>query len=365
MTEGRGSQGAPDLPIREAVDLYLRRNRTDWKGATERTYRRNLGRFTEYADENGIETVSDLTRWNVGAFTDWLLDEGNARATIASRQKNARTWMKFLESQGLIDLGLHLALDTISMEDSEETSDAQLKPEDARKLLSFYRESPKWKGTRRHALLEVAWHIGPRISCLRALDVGDYDQDEGILRFRNRPETGTRLKRGDTHERNAILSKKPKEALDIYLARERHEKRDGNGREPLFSSRQGRPADSSVRFWTYLATQPCMAVECPHSKRRPNCEWTTRNQSSKCPSSRSPHAVRRGSITWQRNLGFSRDLVAQRAATTPDVIRRYYDKPNFDDELERRRDQTEDIDLLKHLHPSDLEDDQEEDDASE
>lgn len=354
-----GAGDAPDLPIQEAVDLYLRRKRPDWKGQTERTYRRNLGTFVEYAHENDVEMTSDLTRWNVGAYSDWLLDKEHAPATIASRQKNVRTWLKYLESQGIIELGLHLAIDTISMDDGDETSDQQLEPEDARTLLEFYRGSSKWKGTRRHALLEVTWHIGPRISCLRALDLGDYDRDEGILRFRNRPETGTRLKRGDAHERNAILSKNPKEALDIYIARERWEKRDDHGREPLFTSRQGRPSKGTIRFWTYEATQPCMAVECPHGKRRPNCTWTARNQSSKCPSSRSPHAVRRGSITWQRNLGFTRDLVAQRAATTPDVIRRYYDKPNHDDELQRRRDQTEDIDVLEHLHPNDLNDEDE------
>ncbi len=73
--------------------------------------------------------------------------------------------------------------------------------------------------------------------------------------------------------------------------------------------------------------------------------------------------MRRGSITWQRNLGFSRDLVAQRAATTPDVIRRYYDKPSFDDELERRREQTEEIDVIEHLHPGDLEDEEEVEDT--
>jgi len=352
-----------DLPIPEAIDLYIRRKRPDWKGETERTYRRNLEEFADYAEENDIETTADLSRWNVGGFTDWLLDKEHAPATIASRQKNARTWLKFLESQGVVELGLHLAIETITLEDHEETSDHQLAPEDARTLLAFYRESPRDRGTRAHALLEVFWHLGPRMSCVRALDLGDYDQEEGILKFRNRPETDTRLKRGARHERNAILSQKPKEALDLYVARERYEKRDDHGREPLFPSRQGRPSKSTIRFWLYETTQPCIAVECPHSKQRRDCEWTQRNHSSKCPSSRSPHAVRRGSITWQRNLGFSRDLVAQRAATTPDVIRRYYDKPSFDDELERRREQTEEIDVIEHLHPGDLEDEQEVEDT--
>ena len=81
----------------------------------------------------------------------------------------------------------------------------------------------------------------------------------------------------------------------------------------------------------YEATQPCMVGECPHGKRRPNCEWVPRNHASKCPSTRPPHAIRRGSVTWQRNLGFDAETVAARAAATPQVIRRYYDDPDYED----------------------------------
>jgi hypothetical protein len=37
------------------------------------------------------------------------------------------------------------------------------------------------------------------------------------------------------------------------------------------------------------------------------------------------------------------------------VIRRYYDDPDYDDELAWRRDETERIDIKNHLHPEDLE----------
>lgn len=346
----------PDLSIPEAVDLFIRRKRPDWRGKTEETYRTNLGDFEDYARGAGIDSLENLTRWGVGAYTDWLLDQDYARATVASRQKHARTWLKFLEGQGLVETGLHLAIEVIRLDDDEASSEKQLEPKRAQNLISFYRESTKWRGTRRHALLEVFWHVGGRLSCVRALDLGDYDASRGVLKFRNRPETGTRLKRGADHERNAALSPAPKSVLDLFVARERLEVRDEHGREPLFASQQGRPTPDTIRFWLYEATQPCMAGECPHGRRRPNCDWVPRNQSSKCPSTRAPHHARRGSITWQRNLGFSRDVVAERAATTPDVIRRYYDKPDFDDELERRRHQTEQIDIAEHLNPSDLDD---------
>jgi len=354
---GERPPDAPDLTIPEAVDLYIRRKRTDWKGETERSYRKNLESFEDYVAENGIETLDDLTRWNVGAFTDYLLAQDYARVTVSSRQKSAKTWIKFLESQGLVQLGLHLAIDTVRLTDDEETSDQQLDPEDARELLTFYRESAKWRGQRRHAILEILWHMGCRMSGLRALDLDDYDPEAGDLKFRNRPETDTRLKRGKKHERNVTLSETPQEVLDLYIARERLDVRDEYGRKPLFPSRQGRPVDGTIRGWMYEATQPCMAVECPHGNRRPNCEYVPRDRASGCPSTRAPHAIRRGSITWQRNLGFDEHTVADRAAATPSVIRRYYDDPDYDDELERRRDETERIDIQEHLHPTDLNED--------
>jgi site-specific recombinase XerD len=346
---------APDFTIPEAVDLFIRRKRTEWKGETERTYRKGLVEFEKYAEENGIETVSDLNRWNVGAYTDHLLDQDYARVTVASRQKKTKTWLKYLEGQGVIQLGLHLAIETLKLTDDEQTSDQQLEPEDARVLLDFYRNSTEWRSTRRHAVLEVLWHVGCRMSGLQALDLKDYDPESGDLKFRNRPDKGTRLKRGKTHERNVTLSETPNEILRFYVARERSDIRDEHGRKPLFPTRQGRPSRSAVRGWMYQATQPCMAVECPHGRRRPNCEYVPRDAASQCPSTRSPHAIRRGSITWQRNLGFDEDTVASRAAATPSVIRRYYDDPDYDDELERRRDETEQIDIGEHIHPTDLE----------
>lgn len=348
-------QSPPDLTISEGVERYIQRKRPDWNGGTERTYRRNLELFVEYMGECGIEALADLSRWDVGGFTDWLLAKDYSPATVASRQKSARTWIKWCESQGLVDHGLHTAVETLQLDEDEQTSDQQLDPDDARALLSFYRQSTKWRGTRRHVVLELLWHIGCRASGLLALDVGDYDREQGDLRFRNRPETETRLKRGPVHERDVTISETPQEVLDLYLARERIDVRDDYGREPLITSQAGRPTEDTLRYWIYEATQPCMAGECPHGKRRPNCEWVPRDSASKCPSTRSPHPIRRGSITWQRNLGFSAETVAERAAATPQVIRRYYDDPDYADELERRRTQTEEIDVTEHLHPTDLE----------
>jgi site-specific recombinase XerD len=345
---------APDLEISEATALFITRNRPDWKGETERTYRKALDSFEAFASDEGIETVGEFERWKIGQYTDWLVDADYARATIQSKQKQARTWLKWLESQGFIEIGTHLAIEPLKLDDSEQTSSDILRPESLREFLAFYRDSVQWRAKRRHALLEVLGHTGARRSCLRALDVGDYDPHEGTLTFINRPETDTRLKLGDAHQRKVVLSETPNEVLHEFVQRDRHEQHDDHGRRPLFASARGRPSKSTITNWLYRATFPCIMRECPHSRQRHTCTWTSQTDASKCPSSTSPHPVRRGSITWQLNIGRSVVDVADRAATTPDVIRRYYDRPDLDEDLRRRISDFDGIDLCKHSDPTDV-----------
>jgi len=193
-----------------------------------------------------------------------------------------------------------------------------------------------------------------RRSGLRALDVGDWDGEERKLSFLNRPTRGTRLKNGDDHERKVVLSEAPAEILTEYVEMNRHRKHDDEGRRPLITSEQGRPTKSTITNWMYQATQPCLTQSCPHSKKRMHCEWTEQTEASKCPSSKSPHPVRRGSITWQLNLGRDPADVAARAATTPQVIRRYYDRPDLDAELRRRITEFDGIDIALHSEPADV-----------
>ena len=354
MAGQRSRREPPDLGIGESVDLFINRNRPNWKGETARTYRKSLDTFEAYAEAAGLDTLSDLERWTVGDYTDHLLAKDYSKATVQSKQKQARRWLKWLESQGYLQLGLHLAIEPIHLEDYEQTSSDVLPPAAIRELLAYYRGETRWRATRRHALLEVIAHTGARRSCVRALDVEDYDPEARTLRFINRPETGTRLKNGRAHQRKVVLAPEPNAVLAAYVERDRHRVHDEGGRRPLFASSRGRPTKSTITNWCYQATEPCVMRTCPHGRERHTCAWTEQSMASQCPSSKSPHPVRRGSITWQLNIGREIDAVADRAATTPDVIRRYYDRPDLDAELRRRITDFDGIDLVAHGDPSDL-----------
>lgn len=88
------------------------------------------------------------------------------------------------------------------------------------------------------------------------------------------------------------------DVLEAYIAETRYDRHNEFGRAPLFTtwSSQGRLSENAVRTWSYQATQPCWHTDdpCPYDKVRDDCAWTPADESSKCPSSLSPHAVRTG-----------------------------------------------------------------------
>jgi hypothetical protein len=60
-----------------------------------------------------------------------------------------------------------------------------------------------------------------------------------------------------------------------------------------------------------------------------------------CPSSRSPHAIRTGSVTCHLNSGLDFEQVATRVDATTLTIRRHYDAADQSEEYEQRHQQAE------------------------
>jgi site-specific recombinase XerD len=334
-----------DLTPTEAAERFIAKRRNKNTEKTVRSYENRLRQFVRWAHErDDVETMRDLDGWIIDEYERFLDERGDAPATVQGKLVALNELVKYCVRLDVVDADLPQRVEIPNLSKDDQTSDKMLEAPDARRLLQYYRNSTKDYGTRHHVTLELMWHVGGRISCFLALDLEDYDADEQVLRFRHRPPT--RLKDGTDHERNVALTDATADALDFWIARERYDKKDENGRTPLLTTAQGRPAESTLQTWAYQATQPCMATACPHNRKRATCEYTQKSHASKCPSSRSPHAIRTGSITWQLNRGLSYVKVAERVASSPETIRRYYDKPDLDDELARRRPETNDLDIL-------------------
>lgn len=329
------------VTIEEAIERWLQKRQTDSTDRTIRGYRSRMSQFLKYCTEHSIETVADLDAWTIDEYQLDVRNRGYAPTTIKGRLNTVRLWIEYIEILGLADDGLSEAIDIPELSQAEETDERRLKSSTALSSLERLRASREHYGTSMHAALEIFWHVGARIGGVHAIDLDDLDTEDQSLQFVHRPSTDTPLKNKNSGERFVGLSDETIEVIRFYIARERDDKRDCNGRAPLFATRQGRASLSSLRAWSYQATQPCLWTECPHGRRRSTCAMTQRNHASKCPSSRSPHAVRTGSITWQLNSGYPIELVAKRANASIPVIKQYYDQATAREEFERRRHEPE------------------------
>ncbi|AOW80738.1 integrase [Halodesulfurarchaeum formicicum] len=78
-------------------------------------------------------------------------------------------------------------------------------------------------------------------------------------------------------------------------------------------------------FDIYRLTRPYYADESPHGRSRDKCEATTNAHASKCPSSVSPHAIRRRSITAHWNGNIPKDVASDRMGVSGVVLDKHHD----------------------------------------
>lgn len=155
----------------------------------------------------------------------------------------------------------------------------------------------------------VAWLLlvetGVRLGALRALDVEDYrsDCEPPYVEIVHRPETGTPIKNGSEGERWIGLSDEACEIVDDYLAHQRPDVTDSYDREP----------------------EECTAA-------------TDVDRASKCPSSLTPHPIRRGYITYLLQAGVPVGTVSDRCNVSPAIIEQHYDVRSEEDKMRQRQD---------------------------
>lgn len=312
------------------------------------TYYYRLKLFWEWCEDNEIEKVSELTGWKLDEFERHRRAEGATVVTLNNEFTTLRSWLEYCAGLGLVDEEVADTVEPPTVPTQEQSDDTLLEAEDAIELLTYYREGPD-RASRAHVLLEIAWFTGARIGGLRALDVRDFYPDNNYVDFVNRTDTGTPLKKGLRGERPVAI---PAEVCDViaeYIDGPRIDIYDEQDRQPLIASQRGRPAPGTLRGWMYQATIPCRHSPCPHEREQSTCRYTAYNYASGCPSSRSPHQVRTGAITWMLTRGMPAPVVAERMNASVETITEHYDKEDPVREMDERR--------RPHLDQLTLEDD--------
>lgn len=317
----------------EAVQAYLD-GRTDLSPSSKENHGYRLERFLEWCEEEGIDDMNGLTGRNLHQYKIWRSQDVN-NVTLKNQLGTVRQFLAFCESIDAVSPGLSEKLELPDLGFKEDVSDTMLSPEEAEKILP-YLEKYEY-GTVRHVIFLLLWHTGIRTSTLRAFDVDDFSGSENYIEAVHRPNTP--LKNRTQGERQINLNDEVVNVIENYLEMNHPQVEDDSGRMPLIGTKKGRAHDTTIRNHIYRVTRPCHYLnECPHDRDREECEAANSRLASKCPSSVSPHAIRKGSITYHRNNGWPAKAVSDRADVSQEVLDRHYDKGTKSEKRERRKE---------------------------
>lgn len=330
----RPDDDSSSLTPREVKRMYLDHRSSELTEATIKTNRYQLRRFVEWTDEREIDDLHTLTGRSLHQYRVSVQD-GIARPTLRSNLATVRMYLRFAEAIEAANEGI---AETIMMpSDSGARRTEMIEPERADELLAYLQKYEY--GTRNHAMFKLLWRTGMRTGALRSLDVRDYDSDNQFLEIHHRPDEGTTLKNGPSGQRHVALKDDTCLILDDYLKMNRLERTDDHGREPLFTTKHGRLAVTTIRRTVYCLTRPCVFTgSCPHGRTESECDAAQRYEhASKCPSTVSPHPVRRGSITHFLLSEVPEKAVSERMDVSTEVLEHHYDARSQEQKMRQRR----------------------------
>lgn len=320
----------------EAKDMFLADRRGQVADRTVQADDYRLRHFIRWTQVSDIENLNTLSGRDLHKFRLWRKEDGDlTKISLRTQLKTLRVFIRWCESINAVPEGLHEKILLPNPSADEERREETLRADQADDVLAYLRRFEY--ASRAHTLIELLWHTGLRIGAVHSLDLDDFDPQEARLDLHHRPKTGTALKNKSVGERMVALTSSVSEVLEDWINHTRPEVTDDNGREPLFTSSQGRLAVPTMRETVYSVTRPCYHSECPHDRNTDDCEAMKHGYRSKCPSSVSPHSVRRGSITHFLTEDVPEQVVSDRMDVGQEVLDKHYDKREESVKVEQRR----------------------------
>lgn len=321
-----------------ALELYLKDKANEFADASLKAHKYRLDHFIRWCDQENIVNLNNLTGRQLHKYRLWRREDGDLNKVSEKTQMDTlRVFIRWLESIDGVKQDLSQKVLSPDISPDENTRDVMI---DDGRVQEIFAYCEKYEyATLEHVTLSLMWHTMMRTGSLHALDVGDYHPDEQYIEVRHRPDTGTPIKNKGDGERLVALSGELCELLTDWIEDRRPQVTDDAGREPLLASDHGRLSKGTIRTYSYRYSRPCMfGNECPHDRDPAECEATKSHAESKCPSSVSPHAFRRGSITYSLNNDVPGRIVSDRANVSQRVIDLHYDRRTEREKMEQRRE---------------------------
>ena len=278
----------------EALDLYLEDKARECQQATVRSHKSRLGFLVEWCDEQDLDNMNDLTARDIHEFRVWRREDLNV-VSEKTQMDTVRVFVEWCETIDAVQPGLFKKIKPPVIPDGGNVCETTLDSTRAEKVMAHLEKFEY--ATIEHVTWLVLVETGIRLGAAHSLDVGDYhgDEDHPHLDLVHRPNTDTPLKNGKRDERPVSIPAEVREVLDDYLEHNRPDVTDEHGREPLLATSRGRLSKTTIRKYVYKWSRPCAyGAECPHDRGPEECEAAqAADDASKCPSSVTPHPIRR------------------------------------------------------------------------
>lgn len=328
----------------QAVELYLEDRANELSERSLYGHKSRLGHFTRWCNQEDISNMNALNGRDLHRFRVWRRQDGDlAPISEKTQMDTLRVFIRWCGNIDAVPEDLHSKVVSPLMSIDDETNDVMVDSEVAERILEYL--SSYEYASIRHVCFLLMWRALLRRGAVRALDVSDYDPEEMSLEVRHRPEEETPLKNQKRGERYIALSDETCAVLDDWLADRRPAVTDDYNRDPLLATARGRPHATTIQNYVYSVTTPCLVTdECPHDRVIEECDAAGVNTgASKCPSSCSPHAVRRGAITHWLSSDVPEPAVGARGNLSAEVLSKHYDCRTERKKMEQRRKYLDDV----------------------
>ena len=252
-----------------------------------------------------------------------------------------KQFIEFCEHIAAVPCGMADMVRIPSVSENDEICDDLLTRNEATEMLEFLGKYEY--ATNRHVTLLLLWKTGMRLSGLRALDKGDFDEGRPTLELRHRPTEGTPLKNKERSERDMLITPEVADVVRSYIDMNRKGVTDDHGREPLLTSKSRRIVETTI-LAVRLHGDPSLLLQRRELPVRPR----TRDlrgyvlerlvQVSRLGQPARPTSGLRHGGT-ERGTVQGRD----RRASQGKALDKHYDKGTSADKAERRREYIRDI----------------------
>jgi tyrosine recombinase XerC len=207
---------------RYVTHLVAERNASEY---TIRNYRAEIRQFFRFLKDEQITSWAQINSDVLRRYLTMLLDEGYAKASIARRISELRSFCRYLQRNGFLEAN---PLEAISSVKVPKRLPKYLALEEVEALLSAPDET-KPHGQRDRTIIELLYAGGLRVSELVSLDLDNLDLAQGQILV---------LGKG-SKERIALLGKPAVESLRLYLREGRPRLMGKTSTSALFLNRNG------------------------------------------------------------------------------------------------------------------------------